>query len=81
MIGLFYHFKNFLKQQNTIIMKKKTEQKLILGKIKIAGLSKDYQRALLGGMPPPVTRTRCNGTCPTPQSAHCTSRVVINCGY
>ena len=62
-------------------MKKKTERKLTLSKIKIAGLSKDHQRALVGGMPPPLTKTKCGGTCPTPQLTNCTTRVVINCGY
>ena len=45
-------------------MKKKTEQKLRLGKIKIASLSKLSQQALRGGSGGCKTLT----TCPPPQS-------------
>jgi len=45
-------------------MKKKTDQKLSLGKIKIASLSKASQHAIRGGSYGCITLT----TCPPPQS-------------
>jgi len=61
-------------------MKKKSEKKLSLGKIKIASLSRDNQQAMYGGRPN-LSRTRCDagGACPSPQTSNCTTHYVI-CG-
>lgn len=67
---LIYHFltKNFF-------MKKKTEKKLALGKIKIASLSKKEQQVVNGGRIN-LTRTIC-GVCPPPISSDCTTHHII----
>jgi len=61
-------------------MKKKTEKKLSLGKIRIASLSRENQEAIKGGMPNP-TRTKCDAGagCHAPNTLNCTTHYVI-CG-
>ncbi|MEP7143441.1 MAG: class I lanthipeptide [Ferruginibacter sp.] len=61
-------------------MKKRTEGKLALGKIKIASLSKNSQEAIKGGRPN-LTRTNCDtgAPCHAPNTLNCTTRYVI-CG-
>jgi hypothetical protein len=55
-------------------MKKKTEKKLNLGKIKIASLSEKNQQTVQGGMINP-TRTIC-GICVKPQTETCTTHYI-----
>ena len=61
-------------------MKRKTEKKLSLGKIRIASLSKESQESIRGGRPN-LTRTRCEAGagCPGPNTTNCTTHYVI-CG-
>ncbi len=45
-----------------VIMKKKTEKKLMLGKIKVATLNNKSQQAIQGGIPPQTAPIVCQPT-------------------